>query len=581
MTSKYQIEIKLNKVPLIKIIREISKLEKLNHKRVEKILRKYPSKNGVFSKGNVIKAYKELKSEIKLSQKQENRFYANIQMKNVRSISGVTPVTVLTKPFPCPGKCIFCPNDVRMPKSYLSDEPGAQRAEANRFDPYLQTHNRLAALNNIGHPIDKIELIILGGTWSSYPESYQVWFVKRCFDAMNDFYDTNKDLIKPKIQQPYYSKKLKLIKGDSIEKTYNQVVSLALKRQKSTKETATWEELEKTHKINEQSVVRCIGLVIETRPDEISEDEVIRIRKLGATKVQLGIQSLNNKVLKMNKRGHDSKKTAEAFALLRQAGFKIHVHYMPNLYGSSPKIDTQDYKKIFRSKLYRPDEIKIYPCSLIESAELVKYYKSGKWKPYTDKELENVLTRSLLETPQYCRITRMIRDIPSTDIIVGNKKTNFRQIAENKLRKQNKEVVEIRSREIKNSKVKRSDLKMKIVKYKTQVSTELFLQYVDKNNKIAGFLRLSLPTKKNYIEELELAAIIREIHVYGQAVNIGSKESGKAQHIGLGKNLIEKAKEIAKENQYQKLAVISSVGTREYYRKRGFVDGKLYQALYF
>lgn len=602
---------------LTKIITEVSELKNPEEKDIQKIFRKYPRNNsGLYKKSEVLKAYN---LSVQLNQPviedfESDTFLKNIKMKKVRTISGVTPVTVLTKPFPCPGKCIFCPNDVRMPKSYLSDEPGAQRAARNKFDPYLQTFNRLLAYKNIGHATDKIELIILGGTWTSYPESYRIWFVKRCFDAMNDFETTNRrfEELTTTINQPYKEELLEEIDGSKIEKTYNQIVTIALDRTRENNEKATFEELYLAHKINETAKTRCIGLVIETRPDEININSVIEIRKLGATKVQLGVQSMNDKVLKLNKRGHDVKKTREAINLLRQFGFKIHIHYMPNLYGSTPEKDIQDYKKLFKDINIRPDEIKIYPCSLIKTAELMQIYNKGLWHPYTDFELRTVLKNCIKNTPEYCRITRMIRDICSQDIVVGNKKTNFREEAENEFLKDGIKPLEIRLREIKDNKINLSDLKLNIVSYKTGVSREKFLQFVTKENKIAGFLRLSLPNTtvnlersdrfyrddardsrmteqvsnssqvipgliRNLSNELSNAAMIREIHVYGQSIEIGDKEKGKAQHIGLGKKLIEEAKNISKANGFNKLNVISSVGTREYYRNNGFKDGMLYQ----
>jgi len=449
--------------------------------------------------------------------------------KKTRTISGVTPVAVLTKPYPCPGECIFCPNEKGMPKSYLASEPGAQRAVANKFDPYLQVFNRLKALKNIGHPVDKVELIILGGSWSAYPKDYQVWFVKRCFDAMNDFSGSRPTRARPGVS------------------------------------------LSRVQRINEKAESRCVGLAVETRPDLITQKEIIRIRKLGATKVQIGIQSLDDKVLKLNKRGHTTKETTEAIGLLRSAGFKIHVHWMPNLYGSSVEKDIKDFQKLFNDKKYKPDELKIYPCSLLKSAELMSYYKKGLWKPYTKKELLRVLAKVFELTPRYCRITRVIRDIPSPEIVVGNKKTNFRQIVEEYLRSKNIKSEDIRAREIRDKRVSFKDLKLNIVKYNTSVSREYFLEYITDKDEIVGFLRLSLSKD---------TAMIREVHVYGQSMEIGKKREGKAQHVGLGKSLIKKALEIAKENSFRKVLVISSVGTREYYRKLGFKDDGLYQSIH-
>lgn len=561
---------------------------------IQKVFREFPKDNtGLYKKSEILAYFINNEPQFNLSTDIKKKFLEKIKMKKTRTISGVTPVTVLTKPFPCPGKCIFCPNDVRMPKSYLRDEPGAQRAFRNKFDPYLQTYNRLLAYKNIGHSTDKVELIVLGGTWSSYPRTYQIWFIKRCFDAMNDFNSLNDSHQKTELTDnstlPLDLNKLHEIDGSTLAESYNQVVKNALDINHSKEEIATIEELFLVHKINETSQTRCIGLVVETRPDEISIEEARFLRSLGATKIQIGVQSMDDNVLRLNKRGHDVAKTKEALNILRSFGFKIHVHYMPNLYGSNPENDILDYKKVFDDLSIKPDEIKIYPCSLIGSAELMQYYKKGLWKPYTESELLNVLKECVKYTPEYCRITRMIRDICSQDIIVGNKKTNFRQIVDESLAKDGTNSDDIRFREIKAKNLARSDLKIKEIKYETLLTTEYFIEFIGDDNTIAGFLRLSLPksspdqsiirSDKDFPRELIDAAMIREIHVYGEAIDIGKQKDGKAQHLGLGKDLIKYASNIAKENKFNKLAVISSVGTREYYRKNGFEDGELYQTL--
>lgn len=607
--SSYHFQFAPHRLELVQLFAALEKLLKLTPATVAKIIKQFPKKTGeVFSKDELVMAYRELAGQDGLLPL-NTEIVQSLQMKPVRTQSGVTPVTVLTKPFPCPGKCIFCPNDIRMPKSYLADEPGAQRAERNYFDPYLQTYNRLQALHNIGHSIEKIEIIVLGGTWSYYPEAYQIWFIKECFRAMNEFglVDGRDEVIKryEEMEKTYQTQakvvlnndpahnkdalKDRLIDGEDITQTYNQVVSdlyVAPERLAGfdAYQKASWEELEKQQLINELGVIRNVGLVIETRPDNISLAEVKRIRRLGCTKAQIGIQSLSDEVLDLNKRGHDVAATRRAISLLRQAGFKIHAHWMANLYGSSVEADQADYLKLFSDPDFMPDELKIYPCSLINSAELMQYYQKGLWKPYSYEELLSVLTHCLTHTPPYCRLTRVIRDIPSTDIVVGNKLTNFRQIAEQSLAKAGEESQDIRAREIKNVEVEFEDLSLEVVEYQTSVSTELFLQFVVSSErlsahqgKVAAFLRLSLPTVKNAIEELEDSALIREVHVYGKAVGLGKKDSGKAQHLGLGTQLLLAAQRHAAEAGFAKLAVISAVGTREYYRKRGFSDGQLYQ----
>ncbi|MBZ0288676.1 MAG: radical SAM protein, partial [Anaerolineae bacterium] len=396
------------------------------------LLRTYPKVGyGFYSRDELIAAYRAFAGSDGLPP-YESAVLERLRRKPVRTSSGVTPVTVLTKPFPCPGECIFCPNDVRMPKSYLLDEPGAQRAEQNSFDPYLQTYTRLQSYHNTGHPTDKIEVIILGGTWSFYPETYQIWFVKRIFDALHDFGDGNDrrrevedSLLTVSELHPDRNVTSVTIDGRHIEQRYNLVVQNVYKGEMTRSremadeigrgererlpvdEYATWEELEAAHRHNETADCRCVGLVIETRPDHISEEEVLRVRRLGCTKVQIGFQSLSDNVLRMNKRGHTVAATRRAVKLLRAAGFKIHAHWMPNLYGSTPKDDVDDYRRMFADPDFRPDELKIYPCSLIESAELMRHFEDGSWRPYTHEELLYVLTEVFRLTPEYCRLTRV------------------------------------------------------------------------------------------------------------------------------------------------------------------------------
>jgi len=560
---------------------ELGDLETVEPRVLDRIIRRHP-KGGkaVFSKAEIIRGYRWLAEQE--GEAPDEGFIAKIRKKPVRTLSGVAPVTVLTKPFPCPGKCIFCPNDVRMPKSYLSSEPGALRAAGHAFDPYLQTYFRLRAFHSIGHRVDKVELIVLGGTWSFYPEDYQVWFIKRCFDAMNDFGHREDPLHFRLADAPAFEEPTEEVDGADLERTYNQVVTEFLRDHQKGKleahaETATWEELGAAQLLNEGRTARCVGLVLETRPDHISEAEVIRLRRLGATKIQIGFQSLSDEVLALNNRGHDVDATRRAVTLLRHAGFKLHAHWMPNLYGSSPEKDVQDFRRMFEEAAFRPDELKIYPCSLVETAELMTYHQDGRWSPYTEEELMDVLVGCLERVPAYCRLTRIIRDIPSQDIVVGNKLTNFRQLAEEELRRRGGRCQDIRSREVRNRVLRRRDLSLETLEYETPVGKEVFLQFVTEEDEIAGFLRLSLPATTSFVEELAGSAVIREIHVYGAVAGIGQPSGGKAQHLGLGRQLAEAAESLAAAEGFENLAVISSVGTRHYYRGLGFRDGDLYQ----
>ncbi|HRY22625.1 MAG TPA: tRNA uridine(34) 5-carboxymethylaminomethyl modification radical SAM/GNAT enzyme Elp3, partial [Candidatus Dojkabacteria bacterium] len=470
-----------------------------------------------------------------------------IRMKPTRTNSGVAVVTVLTKPYPCPGNCIYCPNEENMPKSYIASEPGAQRALSNKFDPYAQVFNRLIALKNVGHNIEKVELIILGGTWSYYDKDYQLSFIYDCFRALNDVKKNSNDYVQPR-------------EGEL--------------------DKVTWEEIQEVHKKNELAYCRNVGLVLETRPDYITKEELIRMRRLGATKVQIGIQSLSNEILKKNNIGRKNEATKEAFKLLRRMGFKIHGHWMPNLYGSTVKKDIKDYKKLW-TKEYSPDELKIYPTSIIKNTHLNYLYQQGLYEPYTDRELTDLLKTILPLTPRYCRLTRVVRDIPSGEIVAGNRKTNLRQLVQQEMDKENIKVEDIRSREIRDKKVTEDMLETEEIKYDTTVSKEYFISYKTKDeDKICGFLRLSLPKgrykNKHFLDELEGCAIIREVHVYGKVLGLGKNSNGESQHLGLGKSLIKEAEKISKKNGFKKISVISAIGTREYYKKRGFENKNLY-----
>ncbi len=583
---------------LIAVLRDVIARPDLTPNALDKLVRAHArGGRSLYRRETLIRAYRAFAGEDGLPP-YDPAVIERLRMKPVRTSSGVTPLTVLTKPFPCPGECIFCPNDVRMPKSYLSDEPGAQRAEQNAFDPYLQTMTRLKAYYHTGHPTDKIEVIVLGGTWSFYPQTYQIWFVKRIFDALHDFgagvdqsAEVEARLRAASQLHPDNNTPNVRLSGDALAQTYNQVVQRiyademrrsreAARARTPIDEVATWDELEAAHRQNEDAPCRCVGLVIETRPDHLDDAEVERIRRLGCTKVQIGFQSLNDAVLLANKRGHTVAATRRAVQMLRRAGFKIHAHWMPNLYGATPQSDLADYDRLFGDPDFRPDELKIYPCSLIESAELMRHYRAGAWRPYTHEELLDLLTACFLRTPEYCRLTRVIRDIPSTDIVDGNKTTNFRQLVEAEIARRGERGRDIRAREVRFAPTDPDGLMLDEIAYETSIGREIFLQFIDSERRIAGFLRLALPAcppPDNLADDLTDAAIIREVHVYGQAVEIGERERGRAQHSGLGARLIERAAAIARAAGYARLAVISAVGTRGYYRKRGFEDGRLFQ----
>ena len=570
------------------LIAELKALDDIDERTFNRILRRYPKDGtGLFSKSELVRGFRHL-MEAEGWTDDEESFLERIRMKPIRTSSGVAPVTVLSKPYPCPGRCIFCPSDVRMPKSYLADEPGAQRADQHRFDPYAQTMSRLRTYLVNGHRVDKIELIILGGTWSYYPEGYQIWFVKRCFDALNEFCGTDAESAalgtdrstgeKDRAARKDRAASLPRVDGRLMTRTYNEAMR-EIERNGQIDwvegEAASWGELEAVQRVNETAAARCVGLSIETRPDHLSDEEILHIRRLGATKVQIGYQSLSDEVLELNKRGHDVAATRRAMKLLRGAGFKIHAHWMPNLYGSSPELDLEDFERVFADPDFRPDELKIYPCSLIESAELMSYYQAGSWRPYTSDELLGVLAAAMMRTPGYCRLTRVIRDIPGTDIVDGNKVTNFRELVEADLRRRGQASRDIRAREIRQRPPE--GLEPEQIEYTTSVGRELFLQFVARDDRLAAFLRLSLPSAPVAVEEIAHSAMIREVHVYGVLTALGESGEGRSQHTGLGRRLIDRATDLARAAGFEDLAVISSVGTREYYRRLGFEDVGLYQ----
>ena len=572
-------------IPLLREIADLpaQRVEPLTADLLDPLLRRHPKPGGgYFSRSELIAGYRAFAGEPGLGL-DEGHFRLRVQRRPVRSQSGVTPLTVLTQPFPCPGQCIFCPNDVRMPKSYLSDEPGAQRAAQNRFDPYLQTWNRLAAFDATGHPIDKIELIVLGGTWSFYPEAYQVHFVERCLAAMSDFGAGIDRREACERSLPDFETIDADVDGAAFSKNpYNQRVSEFLNQGRAgqrvaSAEASDWASLAAAQCRNESAGARCVGLVLETRPDHVNPEEVMRLRRLGATKVQLGVQSLDDEILAGNRRGHGVAATRLAFSLLRQAGFKIHAHWMANLKGATPDSDLADFARLFADPDFRPDELKLYPCSLIETAELMRFWKSGEWRPYSDAELLAVVAGALVVVPRWCRVTRVIRDISSDDIVVGNKRTNFRQIAEAEVARRGDQICEIRAREIRGEDFETESLRLVETEYDASGVREVFLELVTGSDRIVAFLRLSLPRERSFVPELASHALVRELHVYGGAVRIGAEAGQRAQHRGLGSRLLDGAAARAQAAGHATLSVISAIGTRNYYRRQGFVDGDLYQ----
>ncbi|MCU0653137.1 MAG: tRNA uridine(34) 5-carboxymethylaminomethyl modification radical SAM/GNAT enzyme Elp3 [Candidatus Pacebacteria bacterium] len=451
-----------------------------------------------------------------------------LRVRPVRSLSGIVNVSVLTKPYPCPGNCLYCPNEPGFPKSYLSGEPAAERARFLKFNPYIQVKRRLENLAAEGHNVDKIELRVIGGTWSYYPKAYQEKFIAACFSAGNDF-----------------------------GRLKNKILPLAVEQKR-----------------NENAKCRIVGISIETRPDYIDKKEIVRLRMLGVTRVELGIQSIYDDVLKLNNRGHNIDAVVHATQLLKDAGFKVSYQIMLNLYGSSPERDLSMAKEIFSNPDFCPDLLKIYPCAVLKEAPLHQLYVQGKYKPYPDEKVVLAIKEIKKIVPEWVRIERIIRDIPSPRITSGTKEiSNLRQMIAHDMTAEGWSCQCIRCREIKGS----YDPKERIIlvrrDYEASGGKEIFLSFENKNKtKLFSLLRLRIPggNANPVFPALKGAALIREIHTYGIQTGVGQK-SISAQHTGLGKKLIKEAETIAKnEFGIKKIAAIAGIGARAYWRKNGY-----------
>ena len=503
------------------LLLKLAKLKIKNANRLNKIKRDFANKNkvGMISNAELLSLYRAMIKQKTIPQNTE--LERLLQKRKIRTLSGVAPIAVLTKPFPCPGKCSYCPNEKNMPKSYLSNEPAVMRAALTKFDPTKQVKVRLRALSENGHETDKIELIIMGGTWSYFPKSYQRSFVKRCFDACNG----------------------------KVSKT-----------------------LDEAQTYNETAKHRIVALTLETRPDYVTEDEVKFWRTLGATKVELGVQALDDKVLELNKRGHGLKEVIEATKLFKQAGFKVAYHMMPGLPGATAIKDLRYFKEIFSNPDFQPDLLKIYPTVVTKGTGLEKAWRAKKYKPYSVKTLFKLLVDIKKIIPDYVRIIRLIRDIPNESILAGNKITNLREALQKELIESKVSCQCIRCREARENITNLSQAKLFIEEYRASGATEYFLQYASKDKqKLYSFLRLRLPDKNetNFIDEINGCALIREVHTYGRLVPIKKAGAG-IQNQGLGTRLTHKAEEIALKNGWKKIAVISGVGVRGFYRRLNY-----------
>jgi len=448
-----------------------------------------------------------------------------LRIKPMRTISGVNVIAVMTKG-ECPGKCIYCPRGENAPKSYTGREPAAMRAIQNDYDPFRQVSSRVRQLEEIGHRVSKCELIIMGGTFNSMPRKYQKQFVKRCFDAMNGFVSKN---------------------------------------------------LEGAQLANERAERRVVGLTIETRPDWAGERDVDELLRFGTTRIELGVQTLDDRVYKKVKRGHGVREVVRATQVCKDSLLKVLYHMMPGLFAGKEE-DIESFRKLFEDENFRPDMLKIYPCLVMEGTKLYDLWKKGEFKPYSAEEAADVIADAMRFVPRYVRVMRVQRDIPSYLIADGVKKSNLRQIVDHKLSEQGRSCQCIRCREVgyriskDGVKPDMGSVKLNRLDYDASGGREIFLSFDEmKHDALIGFLRLRIPSEKAHRKELEGAGGVRELHVYGEMLPVGEKRIREFQHMNFGRKLLGEAERIAEgEFDCRKLAVISGVGAREYYFGLGY-----------
>ena len=565
-----------------------------NAEKLKEYQRAFAKQNGMQtlpSKSQILQAYFQLVEEKKINKNSD--FELLLRKRSIRSLSGIVSVQVLTKPYPCPSRCIFCPNDPDMPKSYIKSEPGAMRARLNQFDPIKQVYNRLYSLKQTGHKTDKIEMIVLGWTWDFYPRDYKIDFVKKLYDACNSFSQLQ---IESTVWTSEWKYGFKILNEDEVQLSTSLSEAITL---------------------NETAENRIIWLTIETTPLFVTWQNCKERREMGVTRIEMGVQSTNNTVLDLNQRGHHIQEVRKALHRMRQFGFKISIHIMPGLYGSNPEMDIQTFRDIYADPWLQPDEIKFYPTSVIPNTELYTLYLQGKYQPITTEEISHIIKTTFREIiPPYTRIKRLIRDIPATEIAAGSNVTNLSQLIHESLLKEYKKSdsvflsdfykrlypnlkcfndqeafyaelkvliaenqqqldqlpsqeqwdinffsypeevrvqslilgekpdlkkyrhfvsLDTRSREMRNKTEETQHLNLIVRSYLSSVGNEFFISFEDELGYLYGFTRLLLPRKGESIERgwlWENTALIRELHVYGSLQSIQtSKQEQEDQKV--------------------------------------------------
>lgn len=535
MLIKNMLNEKINSAPIDKdailelgneLVKIISSGQKLDKKVVDKLKRK------IGKKYNLKRLPKDYEILMYLPPQYITALKNILRNKPVRSLSGVVVVAVMTKPLPCPGKCIYCPGGIKginpTPQSYTGHEPAARRAHQLNYDPFKQVLYRIRQLEAIGHDAQKIEIIIMGGTFLSAPRNYKEMFIKGIYEGL--------------LGKRYPNKTLR--------------------------------ELQR---LLETSTYRLVGLTIETRPDFCYEREVDEMLFYGATRVEIGVQILDNEVLTLIKRNHDIDSVIKAFRIAKDAGLKIVAHMMLNLPFSDPKKDLNSFIKLFNDPDFRPDMLKIYPTAVVKGTELYEMWRKGEYTPYDENKLIDVIARIKKMTPPWIRIQRVQRDIPLYALEAGYTVGNLRQVVKNYMQKKGWKCRCIRCREAGLNyykyDIRPEEINFIIRKYKASLGEEIFISAEDvKKDIIIGFLRLRKPSEFAHRKEItQNTMIVRELHVYGSALPIGTHSNSSWQHKGYGAKLLSLAEEIASsEYDANKLVIISGIGVREYYRRFGY-----------
>lgn len=454
---------------------------------------------------------------------ERKRLTPYLQTKPIRTSSGVTVITVVPKPAECPGSCVYCPRGEDSPQSYIGTEPAIMRARHNRYDPYAQVKNRLKQYELMGHPTDKIQIIIIGGTFLSLGKSYKRNFIKRIFDALNG------------------------------------------------RPSAT---LEKAKRINETADNRCIGLIIETRPDFCTSSHINEMLEYGTTMVETGVQSVYPDIMEKVNRIHTIEDVKMATKAAKDAGLKVNYHVMPGLPGVSKQADIEQFKRLFEDDAFKPDALKIYPTLVLKNTKLYDWWKDGEYEPLTTEQAVEILSEALRHIPKYCRIVRMQRTMSASEIEAGVDKSNLRELVERAAEKKGVKIKEIRYREIGLGHCDPNDAKLLRVDYEASGGHEIFLSFEDeRNDKLIGFLRLRIGKTAKTADR----AFVRELHVYGRTIPIGITDEESPQHRGFGARLLAEAERIAKDEFGKtKITVTSGVGARQYYYKKGYESDGAY-----